>query len=206
MKHNGPKARVARAEGLQHDKSKKEYRPGFHGQTLSRKRSEYGRQLREKQKTKRMYNVTEKTFRNLYKKASKMGGNTGENLLRLLKLRLDNVIRESGWASSIYQARQLVNHGFFTIKNRNSEGVKRANIPSMTLRADDIIQLKKVNKKYVLASEQEQGEKAKKKDVSPRWIDVNNKDMTLKVIDVPKEQELETALINPQLIIEFYSR
>lgn len=206
MKYNGPKWRVLRAEGLKPDKSKKDYPPGVHGQTVSRKRSEYGRQLREKQKTKRLYNVTEKTFRNLYKKAIKMEGNTGENLMRLLKMRLDNVVRESGWANSIYMARQLVNHGFFTVKKKNGEIVKRANVPSMTLEPEDTIQLKKTTKKHVLATQQGEGEKEKKKDMSPRWLEVDNKGLNIKVIDTPKDQELDPALVSPQLIIEFYSR
>jgi len=150
-KYIGPKCRLCRREGIklflkglkcQSDKcpfSRRSYSPGQHGKS-KRKPSDYSLQLREKQKVKRMYGVLEKQFHLYFKKAERMKGTTGENLLQLLERRLDNVIFRSCFAVSITAARQLVRHNFVYVNGR------RVNIPSYLINADDKIEIKKKEK------------------------------------------------------------
>ena len=122
---------------------RKNYAPGAHGQRRRQKVSEYGLQLREKQKTKRTYGLLEKQFHNYFVKADRQPGITGTNLLILLERRLDNVVYRLGFASSRKEARQLVNHGHFTING------KKATIPSLLVRVGDVIQVKDTSKEMV---------------------------------------------------------
>ena len=150
-RYTGPVCRLCRREGLKlylkgdrcfSDKcaiDRRNYAPGQHGQRRA-KQSEYGMQLREKQKVRRVYGVLENQFSNLFKKADRQTGITGENLLRLLERRLDNIVFRLGFADSRNQARQFVRHNHFTLNGR------KANIPSMQLQVGDIIQLKEKSK------------------------------------------------------------
>ena len=142
---------------------KRNYAPGQHGQAR-KKQSEYGNQLREKQKAKRFYGVQETQFRNMFDKAAKKSGKTGENLLIMLETRLDNAVFRLGFAASRKEARQLVTHGHFTING------KKANIPSMEVKAGDVIAVK---------SRSQQSPKFKEiKDMQitvPQWMDVDVK-------------------------------
>ncbi|MEQ9094218.1 MAG: 30S ribosomal protein S4, partial [Miltoncostaeaceae bacterium] len=140
-RYTGPQVKLSRREGVAlTDKcakylDRRNYPPGEHGRGRIRQ-SEYLTQLREKQKTRRFYGVLEKQFRRYYEKASRQPGITGENLLRMLELRLDNVVYRLGFAATRRQARQLVNHGHFRLNG------KKVNIPSLQVRADDVITLK----------------------------------------------------------------
>ncbi|MGI5912013.1 MAG: 30S ribosomal protein S4 [Syntrophomonadaceae bacterium] len=175
---------------------RKNYPPGAHGQGRRKKISEYGLQLREKQKTKRTYGILEKQFRNYFAKADKQKGITGDNLLILLERRLDNVVYRLGFASSRKEARQLVNHGHFTING------KKANIPSMLVRVGDIVTVKDDSKE--IAKFQEMKEQAAYK-TPPEWLSVDVENLTGQILAYPVREQIDTP-VNEQLIVELYSR
>ena len=175
---------------------RKNYSPGMHGQGRRQKVSEYGLQLREKQKTRRIYGVLEKQFRNYFDKADRQQGITGENLLILLERRLDNVVYRLGFAASRKEARQLVNHGHFTING------KKASIPSMLVKVNDVIQVKEKSKE--LAKFQEIKEQAAYK-TPPEWLSVDVENLTGRVLAYPVREQIDTP-VNEQLIVELYSR
>src|SRR5664279_3895738 len=157
--YSGPVCRLCRREDkklfLKGDRcytdkcgyERRAYAPGQHGQARRRKLSNYGSQLREKQKLKRMYGLAERQFRGYYQKASRMKGVAGENLLQLLERRLDNVVYRLGFASDHAEARQLVRHGHFFING------KKVNIPSYLVRARDVIQVKEPSQKIARINE-----------------------------------------------------
>ncbi len=175
---------------------KRAYVPGQHGQGRRSKPTEYGIQLREKQKTKRIYGLMEKQFRNYFRKADRQQGITGANLLILLERRFDNVVYRLGFAASRKEARQLVNHGHFTING------KRADIPSMLLREGDVVQVKEGSKNS--AKFQEIKEQAAYK-TPPEWLSVDVDNLIGKVLAKPTREQIDTA-VNEQLIVELYSR
>lgn len=172
------------------------YVPGQHGQGRRQKPTEYGLQLREKQKTKRIYGLMEKQFRNYFKKADRQQGITGENLLILLERRLDNVVYRLGFAASRKEARQLVNHGHFTLNG------KKADIPSILVREGDVIQVKEGSRNS--AKFQEIKEQASYK-TPPEWLSVDVDNLIGKVLAYPKREQIDTA-VSEQLIVELYSR
>ena len=160
------------------------------------KKSEYAMQLNEKQKVKFIYGVLEKQFRMYYEKASKMPGKTGENLLALVERRLDNVVFRLGLASTRREARQLVNHGHFTVNG------KRVNIPSYLLNVGDIIAV----------SEKSSGTtrfKTMKEDdrfvTTPKWLDRDKNNLLGKVVAMPAREDIDYE-VNEQLIVELYSK
>lgn len=168
--------------------------PGQHG-TGRRKLSEYGLQLREKQKARRIYGVLEKQFANYFVKAEKMKGITGENLLQLLERRLDNVVYRLGFAQSRPQARQLVRHGHITVNGR------KVNIPSFLVDLDDIVAVKAKS-----ASEVEHFKLLKEgtgKTVAP-WLEVNYEALEAKVVSLPSREDIDIE-IQEHLIVEYYS-
>ena len=172
---------------------KRNYPPGLHGVTGRVHLTEYGKQLREKQKTKRIYQLLEKQFRNYFKNAVAKKGNTEEVLLQLLELRLDNVIYRLGWASSRVQARQLVSHNFFEVNN------KKVNIPSFQLKVGDVISFK----------ESKEGSKVfenvdNKKDL-PSCLSFDANDKLARITSLPKIEDLQQT-IDMKLIVEYYSR
>ncbi len=172
---------------------KRNYAPGQHGQSR-KKISDYGLQLREKQKAKRFYGVLETQFRNYFDKAAKKKGITGENLLIMLETRFDNVIFRMGFASSRKEARQLVVHGHFTING------KKANIPSMAINAGDVIQVKEKSASSPKFKEI--------KDMSisvPSWITVDVNKLEGKVVALPTRDEIDTPVAE-HLIVELYSK
>ena len=172
------------------------YPPGEHGQGMHRKRTNYGLQLREKQKVRRLYGVLEKQFRNYYAKAARMKGKTGENLLCLLELRLDNVVFRLGFASSLKQARQLVSHGHFKLNG------KKVDIASIKVKVDDIISVKEKSRNCKVMVEILEKHSTRS---MPRWLELDSKAMTGKVIDMPTREDI-TYPINEQLIVELYSK
>ncbi len=167
--------------------------PGAHG--LSRKKvSEYGKQLREKQKVKRIYGVQEGQFRAYYEKADRMKGITGENMLSLLERRLDNVIFRMGVGGSRAQARQLVNHGHFLVNG------KKVNIPSYIVKAGDIITVKesKTSNKYFEAV------KASKVN-TPKWLEFEPEKLQGKVLSNPEREDIDSQIAE-HMIVELYSK
>ncbi|MEN6351104.1 MAG: 30S ribosomal protein S4 [Syntrophomonas sp.] len=176
--------------------SRRAYAPGAHGQGRRQKPSEYGIQLREKQKTRRIYGLLEKQFRNYFKKADRQQGITGENLLVLLERRLDNVVYRLGFASSRKEARQLVTHGHFTINGKN------ADIPSMLVRVGDVVQVKPGSRDSFKF--QELKDQAAYK-TPPEWLSVDVENLTGSVLAYPLREQIDT-LVNEQLIVELYSR
>ncbi len=170
--------------------------PGAHGQGRRPKPSEYGIQLREKQKTKRIYGLMEKQFRNYFKKADQQQGITGVNLLVLLERRLDNIVYRLGFGASRKEARQLVTHGHFTVNG------KKASIPSMLLRVGDVVQVKAGSMDSHKFKELKEQASYK---TPPEWLSVDAENMTGRVLAYPLREQIDTT-INEQLIVELYSR
>ena len=169
------------------------YPPGQHGRGRIRQ-SEYLLQLREKQKMRRFYQVLEKQFRRYYQKASRQPGITGENLLRLLEMRLDNVVTRLSFASSRREARQLVRHGHFLVNGR------RVDIPSYQVRADDIISVKPTSKAEAIIRNNTELVSS----LAP-WLQADHDALTAKVLRAPERDELDTP-VREQLIVELYSK
>jgi len=172
---------------------KRSYPPGQHG--LSRKKiSEYGVQLREKQKAKRFYGLQETQFRNLFDKAVKKKGITGENLLVMLETRLDNVVFRLGFASSRKEARQLVTHGHFTVNG------KKLDIPSAMVKAGDVVKVKEKSTNSPKFKE------IKEMSISvPAWVSVDVEKLEGKIISMPRREDIDTPIAE-HLIVELYSK
>lgn len=175
---------------------KRNYVPGFHGPKMRRKLSDYGQQLAEKQKTKKLYGLMEKQFRLTFEKATKKSGDAGKNFLRMLEMRLDNVVYRLGFATSRAQARQLVNHGHFTLSDR------KASTPSIIVKEGQVVKIKKssANSPY-FRNNKERVIKAER----PSWLNFNSEDMSAKVLHEPKDTDLPQN-VNAQVIIEYYSK
>jgi len=173
----------------------KQAAPGQHG-TSRKKVSEYGMQLREKQKVKRIYGVQEKQFRLYYDKASRQKGVTGENLLALLERRLDNVVYRLGLASSRVDARQLVRHGHFTVNGR------KVNIPSFLVREGMVITVKEGSRR---SPKFEAIAAAISRVNAPSWLELDKANLVGKVVGAPSRADIDLP-INEQLIVELYSR
>ena len=176
--------------------NKKPYTPGQHGPTRRRRLSNYGIQLREKQKIKSMYGVLERQFRNYFHKAEKMTGETGTNLLQLLECRLDNVVYRLGLASTRSQARQLVSHAHFLLNNQ------KCNYPSATVKPGDIIQVRNKSKKIEFIME---SMKRIKGDIELPWLELDKAKMTGTFLAVPERDEMALT-VNEQLVVELYSK
>ena len=172
---------------------RRNYAPGQHGQSR-KKMSDYGTQLREKQKTKRFYGMQETQFRNLFDKASRKKGITGENLLILLESRLDNVVFRLGFASSRKEARQLVTHNHFTVNG------KKVNIPSYEVKAGDVIKVKEKSTNSPKFKE------VKEMSITvPSWLTVDVEKLEGKVVSLPTRSEIDTPVAE-HLIVELYSK
>ena len=174
---------------------KRPYPPGEHGRDRMRPGSEYLSQLREKQKARRIYGVLEVQFRNLYEEASRQSGITGENLLRLLELRLDNVAFRARWASSRSQARQLVSHGHVLVNS------KRVTVASFRVRPGDVVSLAP---KALEAITVRQNLDLLDRQV-PGWLEVTGGGHSLGVRTVPAREQIDTQ-VREQLIVELYSK
>ena len=206
-RYTGPVCRLCRREGaklyLKGDRcysdscsfTKRSYAPGQHGQAR-KKVSEYGLQLREKQRARRVYGVLEGQFRTYFDKADRQKGITGENLLVLLERRLDNVVYRLGFAASRTQARQLVRHRHFTVKG------KRVDIPSYQIKPGDVIQVKETSKQSPLIKEIAEAVTTK---TTPAWLEVQAEEMIGKIVRYPNRDEIDTP-IQEHLIVELYSR
>jgi small subunit ribosomal protein S4 len=207
-RYTGPVCRLCRREDMKlflkgercyTDKcgyERRSYPPGQHGQARRRKRSDYGEQLREKQKVKRIYGIAERQFRGYYHRATRMKGVTGENLIQLLERRLDNVVYRMGFASDHAEARQLVRHGHFKINGR------RVDIPSYLVRAADIIEVKDKSRKITRIIEALSGVDRRG---LPAWIEVDKDAFRGTVKALPSRTDV-TLPIREQLIVELYSK
>ena len=207
-RYTGPVCRLCRREGLKlylkgercyTDKcalDRRSYPPGQHGQYSRRKPSEYGLQLREKQKARRIYGVLERQFRNYFVKAARQKGITGENLIQFLERRLDNVVYRLGFAASRAEARQLVTHNHFTLNGH------KANIPSILVKEGDLIQVKEksLNSPKFIELKENLAHKT-----PPEWLDVDKENMTGRVVALPEKEHLDFPL-EEHLIVELYSR
>jgi small subunit ribosomal protein S4 len=210
-KYIGPVCRLCRREGeklfLKGERcygakcsfEKRGFAPGQHGRTRqgrSERESDYARQLRAKQKARRVYGVFERQFRRYFGIALKHKGLTGLNLLQTLEMRLDNVVYRMGFAVDRAQARQLVNHGHILLNN------KRADIPSMLVRPGDLITVEEAARRKTYWKEV--GDYVEKR-LCPVWIERDSKNLTARVLRVPERSEID-ANLNEQLIVEYYSR
>lgn len=173
---------------------RRNYAPGQHGQGR-KKVSNYGEQLREKQKVKRIYGVLETQFRNLYERAEKMSGKTGANLLSLLERRLDNVVYRMGLAASRKEARQLVTHAHFTLNG------KKVDIPSLTVNVGDVIAVKETSK----SSAKFKSLVENNTRIAPNWLENNLDEMCAKVVSLPTREDIDLEIAE-HLIIELYSK
>ena len=173
--------------------ARRSYAPGQHGQSR-KKLSNYGLQLREKQKARRIYGVLENQFRRYYDKAEKQRGVTGENLLRLLEIRLDNVVYKLGYGNSRAEARQLVSHGHFLVNG------KKVDIPSYSLSVNDVISV---------CEKSRATEKFKELNENPRtlpnWLEANQDAFEGKVVSLPAREDIDVP-VNETLIVELYSK
>lgn len=202
----GPKAKLARREGTDlllksarrsiSDKAKFDTKPGQHGRTSGQRMSDFGLQLREKQKVKRMYGVLERQFRRYFAEADRRRGNTGENLLALLESRLDNVVFRMGFASTRAEARQLVSHKAILV---NGQPV---NIPSFIVKAGDVLSVREKSKKQVRVLEALQ---LAVQHGFPAWVEVSADKVEGTFKKTPDRDEFGSD-INESLIVEMYSR
>ena len=174
------------------------YPPGQHGKSTRGKISDYGTQLQAKQKLKFYYgNMNEKQFRNVYRKAIKKKGNTAENLVGFLERRLDTVIYRAKFATTVFSARQLINHGHIKVNG------KKVNIPSYSVSEKDTIELKDKSKELVVIA----AALINKEREVPDYIQMDEKNKTAKFLKVPKFSEVPyPTIMEPSLVIEYYSR
>lgn len=203
-RYTGPSCKLCRREGVKlylkgerclSDKcafNRRTAAPGQHG-AARKKLTEYGMQLREKQKAKRYYGVLEKQFHSYYEKADNQAGVAGENLLRLLERRLDNVVYRMGLAASHKEARQLVLHGHFTLNGH------KANIPSILVKVGDVIAVKETESAKIKELVEAMGDK-----IAPKWLEID-KNGSAKVVAMPERDDIDFEF-NEQLIIELYSK
>jgi small subunit ribosomal protein S4 len=209
-RYRGPVCKLCRREGdklfLKGDRcytakcafERRSYPPGLHGRRAQfrRKVSDFGLQLREKQKARRMYGVLERQFRRYFREAERRRGLTGENLLQILESRLDNIVYRLGFASSRAQARQLVRHGHFEVNDRKTD------IPSYLVKPGDRIAVRDRSKDRVyfkdLVAEMEH-------HFLPEWLSVDVETLSGRVLALPTREQIEVP-INEHLVIEYYSR
>lgn len=203
-RYTGPKARVSRrlntniwgTEGETKALDRRPYPPGEHGRGRRRSQnSEFLMQLQEKQKCRFTYGMTERQFRNVYEEAARQRGVTGENLLRLLELRLDNIVYRAGWAATRPQARQFVGHGHIDVNGR------RVNIPSFRARKDDVVELRTKAREIVTIRWN--------LDVldrtPPAWLEASDGGQRVTVRELPIRSQIEIP-VREQLIVELYSK
>ncbi|MBM3463941.1 MAG: 30S ribosomal protein S4 [Armatimonadetes bacterium] len=217
-RYNGPVCRLCRREGeklfLKGERcftpkcavERRAYPPGQHGQGR-KKVSQFGIQLRQKQKLRRIYGINERQFRNYFEKAEKQKGVVGENFLRILERRLDNIVYRMGFAGSRAAARQIVAHGHVRVNGR------KVDIASFLVRPGDEVALKQKSKedknaekyKAFLANVQS-GLENKRSRSLPSWLEIDAENYRGKVLALPAREEIEGASVNEQLVVEFYSR
>ena len=202
-RYTGPKVKISRRLGVnifENEKGRKAlekrpYPPGEHGRSRRRQPSEYLLQLQEKQKAKYIYGLLERQFANLYHEASRQKGVTGENLLRMLEQRLDNITFRAGWASTRPQARQFVNHGMVNVNGR------RVDIPSYRARQGDVISLRDKSKEMIVIRHNLDTIDRLK----PAWLEIGEGGLSVTVRDLPVRDQIDVP-VREQLIVELYSK
>jgi len=208
-RYNGPVCRLCRREGMKlflkgercHTEKcaieKRNFAPGQHGKDRRPKIVGYGLQLREKQKARRYYGILEGQFRNLFEKAARTKGVTGDNMLNLLERRLDNVIYRMGLGTSRPQARQIVRHGHIQVNGR------KVNIPSFTVKVGDLVEVREKSRENptILSARD-----ATAHAPAPNWIEVDRENLKGRVLTMPRRDELVQIQLNEQLIVELYSK
>ncbi|NLA58232.1 MAG: 30S ribosomal protein S4 [Firmicutes bacterium] len=206
-RYTGPVCRLCRREGeklfLKGDRcytekcavDRRSYPPGQHGQGR-RKESEYGLHLREKQKVRRIYGVLERQFERYYDRAARQKGITGENLLRLLEMRLDNIVYRMGLGASRAQARQLILHGHIAVNG------KKVDIPSYEVQPGDVVSVRENSRNLQLIKDNVEAAAGR---TMPEWIDVNLEQLEGKILAVPTRDQIDLS-VQEHLIVEYYSR
>jgi len=176
---------------------KRNFPPGQHGKDRKPKIVGYGLQLREKQKARRYYGLLELQFRNLFEKAARLKGVTGENLLNLLQRRLDNTVYRMGFGTSRAQARQVVRHGHIQVNGR------KVNIPSFVVKPGDVVEVREKSRENptILSARD-----ATAHAPSPNWLEVDRENLRARVLGQPKREDLVQIQLNEQLIVELYSK
>ena len=185
----------ARCESSKCAVDRKPYPPGEHGRGRIRE-TQYLIQLREKQRARRIYGVLEKQFRNYYKEAARQRGITGENLLRILESRLDNVVYRASFAESRAQARQLVSHSHFRVNGR------RVDVPSYRVRKDDVVTLRERSQDLLVI---QHALDISSERSNPEWLEIDRGEKKITVIDLPNRAQIDTQ-VQEQLIVELYSK
>tara|TARA_B100001013_G_scaffold289476_1_gene189283 strand:- start:33 stop:698 length:666 start_codon:yes stop_codon:yes gene_type:complete len=200
----GPKAKIARKFGenifgnakITKILERKNYAPGQHGQSRRRRPSNYGLQLKEKQKIKHMYGLLERQFRKFFQKADKMSGETGLNLLQLLERRLDNVVYRLGFSPTRAAARQLVNHKHFLVNG------KSVNIPSYLVKKNDQISVRSKSRKLAVVHD---SVKLVRGDLDSGWLSLDKASLSGVVTKLPEKQDFD-ATLKVQMVVELYSK
>jgi small subunit ribosomal protein S4 len=185
----------ARCESSKCAVDRKPYPPGEHGRGRIRE-TQYLIQLREKQRARRIYGVLERQFRNYYKEAANMRGITGENLLRILESRLDNVVYRSSFAESRAQARQLVSHSHFRVNG------KRVDVPSYRVRKGDVVTLRERSQDLLVI---QHALDISSERSNPEWLEIDRSEKKINVLDLPNRAQIDTQ-VQEQLIVELYSK
>ncbi|MFA6570187.1 MAG: 30S ribosomal protein S4 [Bacteroidota bacterium] len=200
MNYTGPKVRLSRKLGIELTQKahkyvqRKPYPPGQHGSTKKRvKQSDFGKQLLEKQRLRLQYNISEAQMRNFFEKATKMVGNTGDILVQLMESRLDAFVYRSGFARSIYSARQLVTHGHILVNG------KRLNIPAYQVKANDEVSIKEKTRKNEVIQD------SIRSTAPPPYIELSKADFKARYLYVPPREEIP-AICDVPLVVEYYSR
>ena len=212
-RYTGPVCRLCRREGMKlylkgarcdspkcpivQRQPAKNFPPGQHGQKRTRRPSEFGLQLREKQKVRRFYGVLETQFRKHFAEAERRGGVTGDNLLQILESRLDNVVYRMGFADSRKQARQLVRHGHFVVNGR------KTNIPSFLVKAGDEVAVRPQSRSRDYFKDFQEVLETKQ---APDWIRMDNANLSGRILSLPAREQIHVPAFNEALIVEHYSR
>ena len=208
-RYNGPVCRLCRREGMKlflkgercHTEKcaieKRNFPPGQHGKDRKPKIVGYGLQLREKQKARRYWGIMEGQFRNLFEKAARAKGVTGENMISALERRLDNVIYRMGFGTSRAQARQIVRHGHIQVNGR------KVNIPSFVVKPGDLVEVREKSRENatILGARD-----ATAHAPSPNWIEMDRDNLKGRILNMPRREELVQIQLNEQLIVELYSK
>ena len=212
-RYTGPVCRLCRREGMKLylkgarcDSPKcpivkrqpaKNFPPGQHGQRRTRRPSEFGLQLREKQKVRRFYGVMESQFRKHFTEAVRRGGVTGDNLLQILESRLDNVVYRMGFADSRKQARQLVRHGHFVVNGR------KTNIPSFLVKPGDVVTVRPQSRGRTYFDDYTEVLNSRR---APDWLSVDSTALSGRILNLPARDQIEVPAFNEALVVEHYSR
>ena len=212
-RYTGPVCRLCRREGLKlylkgarcegpkcpivKRQPAKNFPPGQHGQRRTRRPSEFGLQLREKQKVRRFYGVMESQFHKHFVEAERRGGVTGDNLLQILESRLDNVVYRMGFADSRRQARQLVRHGHFTVNGR------KTNIPSFLVKPGDVVAVRTQSRSRAYFTDYAEVLNTRR---APDWMTVDSNALSGRVLNLPARDQIEVPAFNEALVVEHYSR